>query len=181
MALSSNLNPGLKWSDLPSGVKSLALICKDSDVPSTLDNFNREGCVVAASVPRITYYHWILVDIDPALGGIEKGEFSNGIVPRGKPGPQAPHGTRQGLNDFTKWFRDDPDMSGQYFGYDGPCPPWNDEIAHRYVFTLYALDIDKCPVSGLFTASDVLKAVDGRILGAASITGRYRLNPDAVL
>lgn len=181
MALSSNLNPGLKWSDLPSGTKSLVLICKDLDVPSTLDNFNREGCVVTASVPRVTYYHWILVDIDPALGGIEKGEFSNGIVPRGKPGPQAPHGTRQGLNDFTKWFRDDPDMGGQYFGYDGPCPPWNDEIAHRYVFTLYALDIDKCPVSGFFAASDVLKAVDGRVLGSASVTGRYRLNPDAVL
>jgi phosphatidylethanolamine-binding protein (PEBP) family uncharacterized protein len=36
-----------------------------------------------------------------------------------------------------------PDMAGQYFGYDGPCPPWNDERMHHYIFTIYALDIDK--------------------------------------
>ena len=32
-------------------------------------------------------------------------------------------------------------MFGDYYGYDGPCPPWNDELVHRYVFTLYALDV----------------------------------------
>ena len=34
-------------------------------------------------------------------------------------------------------------MFGDYYGYDGPCPPWNDELVHRYVFTLYALDVPR--------------------------------------
>lgn len=181
MTLSSNLNPDLEWGDLPPGTQSLVLICKDPDVPSVLENFNQEGRVVAASVPRIDLYHWLLVDLDPALMRIGKGEFSKEIVPRGKPGPEAPHGTRQGLNDYTKWFHDDPNMSGNYFGYDGPCPPWNDEIAHRYIFTLYALSVAKCPVSDLFTAPDLLKAIEGNILGSATLTGLYTLNPDVSL
>ena len=68
-------------------------------------------------------------------------------------------------------------MAGDYFGYDGPCPPWNDEIAHRYVFTLFALDVETCPVRRKFTAADVVKAMKGHILGTAQITGRYSLNP----
>ena len=68
-------------------------------------------------------------------------------------------------------------MAGDYFGYDGPCPPWNDELAHRYVFTVYALDVARLPVAGAFGGADVRKAVQGHILAQASITGRYALNP----
>jgi phosphatidylethanolamine-binding protein (PEBP) family uncharacterized protein len=42
-------------------------------------------------------------------------------------------------------------MAGEYYGYDGPCPPWNDERVHTYVFTLYALDIPRLPLEGRFT------------------------------
>ena len=65
-----------------------------------------------------------------------------------RPGPHAPRGARQGINDYTGWFAGDKDMAGNYFGYDGPCPPWNDEIPHRYVFTLYALDVPRLDVGG---------------------------------
>ena len=68
-------------------------------------------------------------------------------------------------------------MAGDYFGYDGPCPPWNDSIVHHYVFTLYALDVDRCAVQGRFGAPEVLKSVQGRVLGIAKLTGRYSLNP----
>lgn len=181
VVLSSNINPDLQWSDLPVGTKSIVITCHDPDVPSVLDDFNQEGRVVKASVPRMNLYHWILVDLSPAQGGIGKGDFSNAIVPRGKPGPDGPSGTRQGLNDYTKWFQNDPDMSGSYFGYDGPCPPWNDEIFHRYVFTLYALDIARCPVEGAFCAPEVIEAMEGHILGTTTLTGRYALNPKVVV
>ncbi len=69
-------------------------------------------------------------------------------------------------------------MSGNYFGYDGPCPPWNDELSHRYIFKLYALDVAKCPLTGIFSASAVLKAIRSHILTTAELTGRYTLNPD---
>lgn len=175
--LSKNRNPGLSWSGLPAGTKSLALICHDYDVPSRPDDVNQEGRVIPAALPRVDFYHWVLVDLDPASGPIRAGEFSDGVTPRGKSGPQGTRGTRQGINDYTGWFASDKDMSGNYFGYDGPCPPWNDSIPHHYVFTLYALDVAKCPVSGTFKGADVLTAVKGHVLGQAAITGIYRLNP----
>lgn len=68
-------------------------------------------------------------------------------------------------------------MAGDYYGYDGPCPPWNDERRHRYLFTLYALDMARCPVEGRFTGAQVLKAIAPHVLNKASLTGLYTLNP----
>ena len=176
--LSQNCNPHLTWSQLPAGTKSLALICRDYDVPSKPDDVNQDGRTIPASLPRVDFYHWVLVDIDPQWGMIKAGEFSSGVTPRGKPGPEGPRATRQGINDYTMWFANDKDMSGNYFGYDGPCPPWNDTIPHHYVFTLYALDVEKCPVSGIFKAQDVLAAIEGHVLDKAAFTGVYSLNPN---
>lgn len=178
ITLSANRNPQLAWGELPAGTKSLVLICHDYDVPSKPDDVNQEGRTISASLPRVDFYHWVLVDLDPASGAILAGEFSDGVTARGKNGPDGPRGTRQGVNDYTMWFASDKDMSGNYFGYDGPCPPWNDTIPHHYVFTLYALDIAKCGVSGIFKGADVLAAIKGRVLGQASITGVYSLNPN---
>jgi len=61
--------------------------------------------------------------------------------------------------------------------YDGPCPPWNDEIVHRYVFTVYALDIEKLPLTGRFGGPEVRAAIAGHVLDQASLTGTYTLNP----
>jgi Raf kinase inhibitor-like YbhB/YbcL family protein len=175
--LSANRNPDFAWSDLPAGTKSLALICCDSDVPSRGDDVNQEGRSVPASLPRVDFYHWVLVDLVPDSGGIAAGEFSDGVTARGKNGPAGPRGTRQGINDYTGWFASDKDMAGDYFGYDGPCPPWNDEIMHHYVFTLYVLDVERCPVEGAFKGPDVLAAIKGHVLAQAAVTGTYTLNP----
>ncbi|HSS46925.1 MAG TPA: YbhB/YbcL family Raf kinase inhibitor-like protein [Burkholderiales bacterium] len=175
--LAPNRNPDLSWSDVSKGAKSLVLVCHDPDVPSRPDDVNREGCIVPASLRRVDFYHWVLVDLALDAAPIKKGEFSDGVTPRGKKGPEALRGTRQGINDYTGWFKGDKEMSGNYFGYDGPCPPWNDAIPHHYIFTLYALDIAKCPVQGNFTGADVLKAISGHILAKASLTGVYSLNP----
>jgi phosphatidylethanolamine-binding protein (PEBP) family uncharacterized protein len=94
-------------------------------------------------------------------------------------GPTA-HGVR-GRNDYTAWFAGDPDMEGTYGGYDGPCPPWNDELPHRYIFTLYALDVPRLDLSGIFNGTDVMAAMTGRVLDRASVTGRYTLNPAITL
>jgi Raf kinase inhibitor-like YbhB/YbcL family protein len=177
VTLSKNRNPELSWSDLPKGTKSLVLIVHDRDVPSKPDDVNQEGRTISSKLPRVDFYHWVLVDLDPASGGIKAGEFSDGITVRGKTGPLGPRGTRQGLNDYTGWFAADKDMNGDYYGYDGPCPPWNDELLHHYVFSLYALGVDKCGVSGTFRGPDVLAAIRGNVLGQAAMTGVYSLNP----
>jgi hypothetical protein len=176
--LSDNRNPDLAWSDLPAGTRSLVLVCHDPDVPSKADDVNQEGRTVPEDLPRIDFYHWVLVDLEPEPARIEAGEFSDGITTRGKPGPDGPRGTRQGINTYSDWFAGDAGMSGTYHGYDGPCPPWNDSILHHYVFTLYALDVDRCPVDGDFKGPDVLTAIEGSVLGQASLTGTYSLNPD---
>jgi len=179
VALSQNRNPHLAWSDLPSGTRSLALVCIDPDAPTRPDNVNREGVTVSADLPRADFPHWALVDLSADAAAIAEGEFSHEVTPHGKRGPDGPHGTRQALNGYTQWFAADADMAGNYFGYDGPCPPWNDERVHRYRFTLYALDLERCPVEGEFSVADVLAAIQGHVLAEASITGRYAIYPDA--
>lgn len=176
VALSTNRNPHLAWGDLPAGTRSLALVCVDPDVPSVGDDVNQAGRVIATDLPRVNFYHWVLVDLPPALHEIAAGEYSREVTPRGKAGPGLPNGARHGLNDYTGWFAGDETMAGNYFGYDGPCPPWNDQRIHRYVFTLYALDVPRLEVSDHFTGPDVLQAMVGHILGQCSLTGFYSLN-----
>jgi Raf kinase inhibitor-like YbhB/YbcL family protein len=173
-----NLNPDFQWSDMPEGTESLVLVCHDPDVPSEGDDVNQEATTVPSDLDRIDFYHWLLVDIDPDRGGIEAGEFSEGQTARGKDGPDGPAETRQGVNDYTSWFEGDPDMEGTYFGYDGPCPPWNDSIPHHYHFTLYALDVEEAPVEGEFGGDELLDAIEGHVLDEARLTGVFSLNPD---
>jgi hypothetical protein len=68
-------------------------------------------------------------------------------------------------------------MAGNYYGYDGPCPPWNDSLVHHYVFAIYALDSARCDVQGAFTGDEVRVALEGHILAEASLEGTYTLNP----
>ena len=178
LALAANRNPGLGWSDLPAGTKSLVLVCHDPDVPTKPDDVNQEGRLVPADLPRCDFYHWVLVDIPPSPGMIAEGAHSDGVTAGGKDGPEAPGGLRHGLNNYTDWFAGADDMEGQYFGYDGPCPPWNDSLVHHYIFTLYALDVERCPVEGVFGGDDVLKAIAPHVLEKASLMGVYSLNPD---
>ncbi|MGB4946713.1 MAG: YbhB/YbcL family Raf kinase inhibitor-like protein [Candidatus Competibacter denitrificans] len=177
VALSTNRNPPLEWGGLPAGTRSLALICHDPDVPTRADDVNQEDRQVPPDLPRADFYHWILVDLAPEPARINAGEFSDSITPGGKQGLAGPRGTRQGINNYREWFAGDPAMSGNYFGYDGPCPPWNDSLVHHYVFTLYALDLERCPVEGQFTGPEVLTAIAGHILDRASLTVTYSLNP----
>jgi Raf kinase inhibitor-like YbhB/YbcL family protein len=175
VTLAGNANPHLEWSDFPEGTRSFALICHDYDVPSKGDDVNQPDREVPSDLPRVDFFHWVLVDIPLEKTSIAEGEFSDGVVAGGRD-PQAPHG-RHGLNDFTGWFAGDPDMGGQYYGYDGPAPPWNDSIVHHYVFTVFALDVDHLDVQDDFTGEHVRQAMAGHVLAEASLAGTYTQNP----
>ncbi|BAZ67277.1 PEBP family protein [Fischerella sp. NIES-4106] len=71
--------------------------------------------------------------------------------------PTLPDGGMQGKNDF-----------GQ-LGFGGPCPPSG---THRYFFKLYALDqmLDLSPGA---SKADVLAAIEGHVLEAVELMGRY--------
>ncbi|MEB0140077.1 MULTISPECIES: YbhB/YbcL family Raf kinase inhibitor-like protein [unclassified Undibacterium] len=178
VAWSSNRNPPLAWSDVPPGTRSFVLLCHDPDVPSRGDDVNRADRQVPADLARVDFFHWTLIDLPATLRHIAAGAYSDGVTPRGKPGPElADSSARQGLNDYTGWFAGDADMAGEYFGYDGPCPPWNDSIEHHYIFTLYALDIAQLPLSDRIDGATVRAALAPHILAQAQVCGRYSLNP----
>lgn len=184
--LSANRNPHLAWDDVPPGTQSLILFCHDNDAPTVATNVNKEGLVVPEELPRADFYHWTLVDIPVAMRSIAEGKFSDMVTPHGKPGPLVPltikngteHQLRQGVNDYTSWFAGDPDMAGEYYGYDGPCPPWNDLRVHTYLFCVYALDVPRLALEGRFTGPEARLAIRGHILDEAQMYGVYSLHPE---
>jgi Raf kinase inhibitor-like YbhB/YbcL family protein len=177
ITLSENFNPGFRWSELPAGTKTLALICHDSDVPTDPCLVNQEGKTIPASLPRADFFHWALIEMPTNRTRLEEGDLSRQVVTGGKSDSYTNQGARQGINDYTGWFAGDDAMKGDYHGYDGPCPPWNDELVHHYHFTLYALDVSELSVDDRFTGPEALAAMEGHVLASARITGTYTLNP----
>jgi Raf kinase inhibitor-like YbhB/YbcL family protein len=176
--LSDNRSPHLAWTDAPAGTRSFALLCIDSDVPSKPDDVNKEGRTVPADLPRVEFSHWLMVDIPAGCGELAAGACGDGVVAHGKRKPVGPPGSKQGVNDFTSWFAGDASMEGTYLGYDGPCPPWNDSIVHRYRFHLYALDAATLGLVEGFTLADARRAMADHVLAEATLMGTYTLNPD---
>lgn len=100
--------------------------------------------------PAGTWVHWVIYDIEPSESGLTEGIPTRGV---------AAGGAKQGINDFRR------------IGYGGPCPPPG--AAHRYFFKLYALDIETDLPAGA-TKSDLLRVMEGHILGEGRLMGRYQ-------
>lgn len=178
---SSNVSPHLRWTGAPAQTKSFAVVVHDTDAPTVPDTVNQEGVTVPHDLPRADFFHWVLVDVPASTQELAEGAFSSGVTYGGKPGPAVTGGPgdlanlRHGLNSYTDWFADDPDMGGQYFGYDGPFPPWNDERTHNYTFTVYALDVETAPVQDEFDGPALLTAIAPHIVDSAQFTATYRI------
>jgi Raf kinase inhibitor-like YbhB/YbcL family protein len=97
--------------------------------------------------PRGTFTHWVAYDIPP-----ETAELGEG----------ATLGT-QGRNSFGGT------------GYGGPCPPPGDD-AHRYRFTLYALDLPSVPLKN-GTREELEAKIDTHVLATARLVGKYQRQP----
>lgn len=139
----ANSSPPLQWSGAPDETETLALLVRDAD-----------------SEPP-GFVHWVIYNMPGTTTGLPEGVQAE---------PTLPDGTLQGSNDFAG-------SAGQTFpggapvhgvGYDGPCPPG----AHRYVFTIYALELALDLPSGA-TATGVLDAMEGHVLAEAELMGVY--------
>lgn len=175
-----NRNPHLAWSGAPEGTRSFALLCWDPEVPSEGSRVNQEGLTVPLDLPRVDFFHWVLADLPATLTEIAEGSHSEGLVPKGKPPGPSPSGGLQGVNDYTGWFAGNPDMAGDWGGYDGPFPPWNDERVHAYRFAVHALDVPSLKLVGPFTGNDVRQAMRGHVLDSAVVVGLYAIWPGAL-
>ncbi|MEZ4409376.1 MAG: YbhB/YbcL family Raf kinase inhibitor-like protein [Polyangiales bacterium] len=174
-----NRNPHLAWTGAPSNTRSFAILCIDPDAPTRPEMAGAPGVEIPVDQPRAEFTHWCLVDIAPSVTEITAGFASDGVTAHGKRAPKGPEGSRQGLNDYTSWFKGSDEMKGDYWGYDGPYPPPNDLRVHRYVFRVYALDVAKLDLPERFTADDVKSAMSGHVLDAADVMATYTLNDKA--
>jgi Raf kinase inhibitor-like YbhB/YbcL family protein len=171
-----NRNPNLSWSGAPEETRSYVVTCIDHDCPSAPDDVNQSNREVPSSLPRVDFTHWLLANVPTNVTTIEEGSHSDGVTPRGKATDGSPIGIH-GLNDYTSWFAGDPDLAGDWNGYDGSAPPWNDSIAHHYDFTVYALDQESLDLEPGFSRDDLNASMEGHVLESVSITGLYALNP----
>ena len=171
-----DISPRISWSKGPAGTKSYAVIVTYTDSPTIRDNMNKEGVTVAADMPRRTFFHMVLIDIPAGVTSISKGAESKARVPHGKQDP-AKVGVH-GINDFgIRVFPNNEQMKGGYFGYDGPCPPWNDERPHHYHFTVYALSVPSLDIGGAFDGPTAMAAMQGKVLAQGEANGYYSQNP----
>ena len=172
-----NINPSISWSKGPRGTKSYAIILFDPKSPAEhREMMNKDGVTMGADIARHNFYHWVLVDIPKDVTSIKEGADSNGRVLHGKPATPSAAGVK-GLNDYTKVTAANDAMKGQYYGYDGPCPPWNDDLVHDYHFTVYALSVSSLNLPKDFDAAAAQDAMKGKILAQGEAIGNYTQNP----
>lgn len=77
-----DVSPGLEWSGLPEGTRSLALVVDDEDAKSPQD-------------PSSNWVHWLVYNLPPSVAGLPEGAAEGGL----------PAGALEGLNDWgeTGW------------------------------------------------------------------------------
>jgi Raf kinase inhibitor-like YbhB/YbcL family protein len=171
-----NISPSVSWSRGPQATRSYALLMTDLDVPKDLSTINKPGVVLTAETPRVPFFHWVLIDIPPTITNLRRGVESAGFVPKGNPIGPTDHGLR-GANVYTHYYPKDSPLAGPRGGYDGPCPPHNDIVAHRYVTRVYALDVPSVGLQGLFFGEDALRAMQGHVLAAGEAYALYSALP----
>jgi Raf kinase inhibitor-like YbhB/YbcL family protein len=176
-ALSDNRSPHLAWKDAPPATRSFVLTCIDTDAPSRGDDVNKDGRTVPADLPRVEFVHWLMANIPAECGELAAGACSDEVTAHGKRDPYGPPGSVQGTNDFTGWFAGDAAMAGEYLGYDGPCPPWNDALPHHYHFRIHALDTASLALIKGFSRAELRAAMAGHVLAEAELVGVYSINP----
>lgn len=172
-----NISPRISWSHGPKGTQSYAVILTDTDSPKeNRDKMNKEGMTVPSSTARQTFYHWVVVDIPADVRALKQGSGSKARVAHGKPASDSQVGV-PGLNMFTVIFAANEAMKGKYFGYEGPCPAWNDENLHHFHFNVYALSVKSLGLPADFDGPAALDAMKDKTLAQGKLDATYTTNP----
>jgi len=99
------------------------------------------------------WWHWVIYNLPATTSQLETGAGSSD-------GTRLPAGTEQGRTDFGAP------------GFGGACPPPGDK-PHRYIFTLYALKIEKLEIPDGATAALIGYMINANQLEKASFTAYY--------
>ena len=96
------------------------------------------------------WWHWLAVNIPATVTSI----------PAGASGKSMPKGTLETMNDYGST------------GFGGACPPKGDK-PHRYIFTVYALDVEKLSVKADTKPPIVGYQINAHAISKASIVSYY--------
>ena len=96
------------------------------------------------------WVHWLVIGIPSSVTSIEEGASRK----------KMPSGSVELKNSFGD------------LGYGGPQPP-KGTGDHPYVVTLYALNVEKLDLGVSTSLSSFKKAIEGKVVASASITGKY--------
>ena len=99
------------------------------------------------------WWHWFVIDIPASVTELPSDAGAIG-------GAKLPRGARHVRIDYG------------FDGWGGPCPPPGDK-PHRYVFTVYALKVDKLDIPSDATAALAGFMANANAIGKASFTARY--------
>jgi Raf kinase inhibitor-like YbhB/YbcL family protein len=99
------------------------------------------------------WWHWVVFNIPASVSAVPAGAGD----PDGK---LLPAGAQQGRTDFGT------------AAYGGACPPAGDP-AHRYVFTIHALNVEKLDLPADASAALVGFMLHGTEIARASVTAYY--------
>ncbi len=154
-----NRSPIISWIGAPADTESFVVMVVDRDVPADFSLANVPGHVIAEDAARKSFYHWLMVDIPPAITRLDDRTAAYG---------------QKGRNSFGDRAR------GQN-GYDGPCPPFNDARIHTYHFMVFALGINSLGLANGFSGEQVEAAIKGHILAQGGVSATYTTNPDLIL
>ena len=105
------------------------------------------------------FVHWVLYAIPPDVAELPEG------IPQTK---VTTAGAKHGINDLDK------------VAYSGPCRAYRKERPHRYVITLYALDIGLDLEPGA-DKKELLRAMKGHILANGQLVGKDRSDQDTIM
>lgn len=176
-AAAANKNPSISWTKGPAATKSYAVVVYDTDSPAEhRELMNQTGKTLTKSVKRKIFFHMVLVDIPANVMTVPEGAASNERLLHGKPASAIKVGVPI-ANSYTQAFAANDAMKGTYYGYDGPCSPWNDENTHHYHFTVYALSVPSLGLSGDVSAEAAVAAMKGKVLAQGQFLGVYSTNP----
>ncbi|MDX7990038.1 YbhB/YbcL family Raf kinase inhibitor-like protein [Xenorhabdus sp. Reich] len=100
------------------------------------------------------FWHWVAFDIPVEIRALTANAGQGD-------GSKLPVGTIQSKNDYG------------LPGFDGPCPPEGDK-AHRYIFTVHALSVEKLGVDSETTNAIARFMIQANTLATATITGYYQ-------
>lgn len=131
----AEISPSLTWDGVPPGTQSLAITVVDYDGPSP-------------SFRLMSIDHWVLYDIDPAVGRIEQAASPESLMEQG---------VELGQNVYGE------------MDYVGPAPPLG---VHEYYFRIYALSVPSLDLEGP-TRSELMEGMKDHIIGYGELIGTY--------